>query len=32
MTHTSIQTVTLAGEDYAVVPLAEYEALRNAVT
>ena len=31
MTDTPIQTVTLAGEDYAVVPLAEYEALRNAV-
>ena len=31
MTHTPIQTVTLAGEDYAVVPLAEYEALRNSV-
>ena len=32
MTDAPIQTVTLAGEDYAVVPLAEYEALRNAVT
>ena len=32
MTDAAIQTVTLAGEDYAVVPLAEYEALRNAVT
>lgn len=31
MSDTPIQTVTLAGEDYAVVPLAEYEALRNAV-
>ena len=31
MTDTPIQTVTLAGEDYAVVPLAEYDALRNAV-
>ena len=29
MTDTPIQTVTLAGEDYAVVPLAEYEALRK---
>ena len=31
MSDTPIQTVTLAGEDYAVVPLAEYEALRDAV-
>ena len=31
MTDPPIRTVTLAGEDYAVVPLAEYEALRNAV-
>ena len=31
MTDTPVQTVTLAGEDYAIVPLAEYEALRNAV-
>ena len=28
---TPLQTVTLAGEEYAVVPRAEYEALRNAV-
>ena len=27
----SIQTITLAGEEYAVVPRAEYEALRDAV-
>ncbi len=26
-----LQTVTLAGEEYAVVPLSEYEALRKAV-
>lgn len=31
MTNTPIQTLTLAGRDYAVVPLAEYEALRSAV-
>ena len=31
MSDSPIQTVTLAGENYAVVPLAEYEALRNAV-
>ena len=29
MTRPTIQTLTLAGEEYAVVPLAEYEALRN---
>ena len=28
---TKIQTVTLAGEDYVIVPLSEYDALRNAV-
>ena len=31
MTDTPVQTVTLAGKNYAIVPLAEYEALRNAV-
>ena len=31
MTTPSLQTVTLGGEEYAVVPLAEYEALQNAV-
>ena len=31
MTDAPVQTVTLAGEDYAIVPLAEYDALRNAV-
>ena len=31
MTNPTLQTVTLAGEEYAVVPRAEYEALREAV-
>ena len=31
MTNPTLQTVTLAGEEYAVVPRAEYEALRDAV-
>lgn len=29
MTRPTIQTLSLAGEEFAVVPLAEYEALRN---
>ena len=31
MTNPTLQTVTLAGEEYAVVPRAEYEALRDAI-
>ena len=31
MTTLTLQTVTFGGEEYAVVPLAEYEALRNVV-
>ena len=31
MTTPKLQTITLGGKEYAVVPRAEYEALRNAV-
>ena len=31
MTTPTLPTITLGGEEYAVVPRAEYEALRNAV-